>query len=971
VEKIGLSFQSINHYLGSYKYPILEETRASLCSSMEVIDQAPYGRVAGLQLAKPFKKKNDDEMDKPLKNKLYNLKIDGWKNRFVRGEPYKTLPGDVLVLADCKPESANDLQRFGRMWCFLSIVKTDENDGDNVDSVCHKVIASQDLDLDELIYKSLYIVFLTNVGSNRKIWSALHMTSGNLKLFKQILCKSDDMVKASCGCISLVDTILDDCSYQRLLSGLNESQNKAISDSLSGIHCNHSPTMKLVWGPPGTGKTKTLGTLLYILMKMKYRILVCAPTNVAIKEVASRVLHVVREELCSQSGDLFFSPADMLLLGNNERLDVGGEEVEDIFLDNRVQQLWKCLSSHTGWKYCFRSLITLLNSCVSLYYNFFEKEMQMLRISKSKSKPKSFLEYLRDEFLYRSLQLKDCISSICNHVPMYLILEHNYRNLACLNETLDSFQHILFEENLPSEVLKRLFANLKMPEDSSWYFKNSVAQQIFKKRNQCLSALETAQNSLYRLDLIKFTKDRTCRDFCFENSSIIFCTTSSSFRLHAISMKPMNLLVIDEAAQLKECESIIPLQLPGISHAILVGDECQLHAMVRSNVCNEAGLARSLFERLSLLGTQKNLLNMQHRMHPEISLFPNSYFYLNKIRDAPNVERNYGKQYLPGAMFGPYSFINVAGGREEFDDNGISYKNMAEVAVVMTILKKVHKAWIGTKEKLSIGVVSPYAGQVLKIQEKLGKMSGIFHDGFNVNVKTIDGFQGGEQDIVILSTVRTNYRTSLQFVSSPQRTNVALTRARALSNNDNVWKSLVNDSKNRGFFFHADQDTEMAKAISDSMKELDQSFDLLQTNSILFRNTMWKVHFSDRFKRSFEKVWKKKSKDDSFQKKVFDVLVRLANGWRPRGRTIELACEISSHILKQFKVETHYIICSVEIVKDLRCHIQVLKMWDLVPVEDIPQVAKRRDCEFRRYTDEYIAYCKEKGSDGYVHYFRF
>jgi senataxin len=49
-------------------------------------------------------------------------------------------------------------------------------------------------------------------------------------------------------------------------------------------------------------------------------------------------------------------------------------------------------------------------------------------------------------------------------------------------------------------------------------------------------------------------------------------------------MKPVNLLVIDEAAQLKECESVIPLQLPGISHAILVGDECQLHAMVRSNV---------------------------------------------------------------------------------------------------------------------------------------------------------------------------------------------------------------------------------------------------------------------------------------------------------------------------------------------------------------------------------------------------
>jgi senataxin len=87
-------------------------------------------------------------------------------------------------------------------------------------------------------------------------------------------------------------------------------------------------------------------------------------------------------------------------------------------------------------------------------------------------------------------------------------------------------------------------------------------------------------------------------------------------------------------------------------------------------------------------------------------------------------------------------------------------------------------AWLATKEKVSIGIVSPYAGQVLKIQEKLARVNYSSDDGFNVNVKSIDGFQGGERDIIILSTVRTNYRTSLQFIYSPQRTNVALTRAR-------------------------------------------------------------------------------------------------------------------------------------------------------------------------------------------------
>lgn len=79
-------------------------------------------------------------------------------------------------------------------------------------------------------------------------------------------------------------------------------------------------------------------------------------------------------------------------------------------------------------------------------------------------------------------------------------------------------------------------------------------------------------------------------------------------------------------------------------------------------------------------------------MHPQISSFPNSYFYFNKIQDASNVERiDYVKQYLPGPMFGPYSFINVFEGKEQFDDAGRSYKNMAEVAVVMTILKNLFK----------------------------------------------------------------------------------------------------------------------------------------------------------------------------------------------------------------------------------------------------------------------------------------
>lgn len=78
-------------------------------------------------------------------------------------------------------------------------------------------------------------------------------------------------------------------------------------------------------------------------------------------------------------------------------------------------------------------------------------------------------------------------------------------------------------------------------------------------------------------------------------------------------------------------------------------------------------------------------------MHPSISFFPNSKFYLNQILDAPNVKsEDYKKHYLLGPMFGPYSFINI-GGKEEHDDVGKSRKNMIEVAIVIKIIRNVYK----------------------------------------------------------------------------------------------------------------------------------------------------------------------------------------------------------------------------------------------------------------------------------------
>ncbi|XP_057420200.1 uncharacterized protein LOC130714313 [Lotus japonicus] len=982
VKFIDRSFKSVDHYFGSYVYPLLEETRAQLCSSMEILQSSPFAKVISLKVA-------------PSRNEmLCNVRTDSWRNRFSGHgkEMYKTLIGDVFILADFMPEAVNDLQRVGKMWTFVvsAGVVEEEMKDDNAELMSSfKILPSKDIDLDEVEQKSSFIIFLTNITPNRRIWKALHMQR-NSKLIKKISC-AGDVVEESCDyCHLQTDALRDDPTYQRLSSDLNESQYKAISACLSSAQCNHQSTVDLIWGPPGTGKTKTLGTLLFALLKMNYRTLVCAPTNVAIKEVASRVLSIVRSSVDGNSDDLFFPLGDLLLFGNHERLKVG-EDIEDIYLDHRVKQLSMCFRPPTGWRYCFGSMIDLLENCVSHYHIFIENELikkqeqtddSDTNVTKddnpsdcSESMCKSFLEFMRERFLELASPLRTCISILCTHIAKSYIREHNFEGMVCLIQSLDCFETLLLQTNVVCEVLEELFSP-PQSQHSSFESSEGAEYLLNKKRTECLSFLITLKRSLGDLNWPEFMPSKlhlfeeSIRVFCFQTSSLIFATASSSFKLHFVSMEPLNVLVVDEAAQLKECESIIPLLLRDIDHAILVGDERQLPAMVESNVSFEVGFGRSLFERLNSLSYPNHFLNIQYRMHPAISSFPNSHFYLNQILDAPNVIRkNYRKKYLPAPMFGPYSFINIVGGREEFDDAGRSRKNMVEVAVAMKIIRKCFKVWVDSKEKLGIGVVSPYAAQVAAIQDVLGQKYDRY-DGFDVKVKTIDGFQGGEQDIIILSTVRTNGSASLKFISSHQRTNVALTRARhslwilgnerTLVSQENVWKDLVLDAKKRQCFFNADEDNDLAKGIWDAKKELDQLDDLLNTDSVLFRNSVWKVLFSDNFLKSFKKLRSEKKK-----KSVIGLLLKLSSGWRPKRIKVDLLCGPSSQILKQFKVEGLFIVCSKDIVKEAR-YTQVLRIWDILPPEDIPKIVKRLDNIFASYSDDYIRRCSEQFFEGKI-----
>ncbi|KAL0898632.1 hypothetical protein Bca101_082593 [Brassica carinata] len=787
IKTIPDRFRSAEEYRQCFVPHLLEETRTELSSCFKSLSRSLVFQIHSVKTM---------EASGSSSEKLYEITL---KDTGAISAKYQPKCGDVIALTKEKPRRIDDLNPLLLAYVFSS---NDElilsvRSSRAIPNLHEYPIPSYQLNGGHLI---CFGVFLMNSTTNTRIWNALHNEDANSSLIKSVLQENSLVTTEQCVCNRTELAGSDYARVSAVISSatLNTSQEAAVLGCIKTRNCSHEKSVKLIWGPPGTGKTKTVATLLYSLLKLKCRTVVCAPTNTAIVEVTSRLLSLFKENSSSEHST--YGLGNVVLSGNRDRMGIKkNHPLLDVFLDERIGKLGHLFSpSSSVWKQRLESLINFLENTEAKYERYVDELEEVERMKEETEKKKkeavkipTFGEFVRKKFDSLSEELKTNMVALYTHLPKSYISSEQVREAS-----------------------------------------NSIAS--------------TGSSVLIDFRLYVYFR---------HNAYLIFCTASGAAEMSAERTGSVDLLVVDEAAQLKECESVAALQLSGLRHAVLIGDELQLPAMVQSEICEKAKFGRSLFERFVLLGHNKHLLNVQYRMHlirskihPSISRFPNREFYAGRIRDAPVVQESiYQKRFLQGNMFGSFSFINVGRGKEEFGD-GHSPKNMVEVAVIAEIISNLFKVSSERRMKVNVGVISPYKGQVRAIQERVGdKYSSSSGQLFTMNVRSVDGFQGGEEDIIIISTVRSNGNGKVGFLSNRQRANVALTRARhclwvvgnetTLALSGSIWGKLISESRSRGCFFDAADEKNLRDAMNDALLEdVSSSFGSL---SIGNRRSAW------------------------------------------------------------------------------------------------------------------------------------
>jgi predicted DNA helicase len=267
---------------------------------------------------------------------------------------------------------------------------------------------------------------------------------------------------------------------------------------------------------------------------------------------------------------------------------------------------------------------------------------------------------------------------------------------------------------------------------------------------------------------------------------------------------------LDEAAQGLEPATWIPILKA--EKVVLAGDHFQLPPTIKSREAGK-GLQETLFEKaIHQHPEAAQLLSLQYRMAEEIMGFSNTAFYNNQLKAAPNTMTHYLKEGEQNMVF-----IDTAGSgfMEYKDKETLSISNKEEAGMALHLLKELLKrvGLKGNDNRLwEVGLIAPYSAQVRLLKEMVASdpewlyLKQLEH---NLTISTVDGFQGQERDIILISLTRSNVQGEIGFLADTRRMNVALTRAKrklivlgdsATIGNHDFYQSFLNFVQERNLY---------------------------------------------------------------------------------------------------------------------------------------------------------------------------
>ncbi|KAI8900130.1 hypothetical protein BC833DRAFT_311271 [Globomyces pollinis-pini] len=815
---------------------------------------------------------------------------------------------------------------------FVFVVENVDDDS----CLCHVSYSDMVNDIPSVQSNEVSFYYLGNIGKTLNIENAINNSGNDSPIVNAVL-------RADYTGISNA-YLPTDTKLIHLFHKLNKKQLAFVCTALT-----QSNPVCVLSGPPASGKSFTLTVLTVALLESDSNVVFLNPSMELLLKSVEKLLKCINENDCVD-----FLQLNNLLIYDDQTdcTNLNSDSLmHSLLLSTRITNICTICSD---WLSAYRELINLIH--------FQWTDSQVQSIEESECIWQDFT--IRFNTSYETYQQSSsALMNLWETSPDALLCDEfgnqiKLTNFTKLSNTVDSFVD-LFDTLKPfytrlNDHFIDILLNRSNTTTMSRFF-DELFQSGIVKIKTLLSSFDDIEQKCISLSSNQSRK--LIRHCLLTETKCIFSTITSTPNLSSV-FENHPVVILDQAVQVTEIETLQLLQFESIGHLVMAGDIHQLHARGVSETGRQYKYDRSLFERLMIIPYPRTTLNIQYQIHPDIMIWSNQYFYDSQIITHSSVKKT--SKWYENSIFGPIKIFELPG-NEQVAGHTSSLSNLLEAKLVVLMLTRFVKLYPDLR--LTVGIITLYTAQKRLIESLVVKAGKIKNDtlcigGLRIDINHPMALQGCSRDIIILSTVRSNSRGDIGSYGIAHLLNFIITRAcrslwiiadfRTFQKNV-VWKSLIDCLTKAGCHQVCSADKGFKTTIRHEgvlMAIKDKNMTELE-----ILGAVWTMIFTKKSKTSISKLPKE------LLPPLISKLIALSSG------TLKFRYSSDEFQVFQITVKTYTIICTVALESALEYYHQVIQLWDIVPnnlasksLDDIRKVLLSR-------TSEYLEKCRESKTD--------